>query len=182
MNMLSLDEAYGDGATNDIQDTPGGEKMAPSSAAPPQPLPVYAPPSHPPRPMPNQGGHPGYPGGHPGPPGGHPGYQGGHPGYQGGHPGPPGGQPRRQVRFVNDSPPRFARTDLGGGSTPTWLESNKTLVMVVTGVTLAVLIVVLVVVTRKKGGVAPPVLPLEGGSIPTFVGGHGWDSSGPSYY
>ncbi len=178
MNMLSLDDAYGSGAANDIQDSKD------DSFSMPLHHPVASPPTNT---HPNQA-----PQLQQAPP---------RPSLSHGKPMPSsqvgGGQsphPRRQVRFVHDSDDtrrhRFARFGPSAAAVQkpqSWLEKNKILVMVIASVTLVILVVVLVVVRKKSakqvlpGGVRVPA-PLAGGDVPAYVGGPpGWGNSASNY-
>jgi heme/copper-type cytochrome/quinol oxidase subunit 2 len=80
---------------------------------------------------------------------------------------------------MNDSQQRFARSDGASVASSSWLERNKTLVMVTTVAIILMLVVVIVLVSRKS---KQPVL--SGGAVPAYVGGPGYDSVSQfaSYY
>lgn len=189
MNMLSLDDAYGSGATTDIH---GESEAKPHpSSIPTTAQPMYSNPAPSHAPPPSRHTHsalakPGF--------GEMPGHM---PASQiGGGPAP---RPRRQVRFVHDADTprhRFARTDVDHPASDypapsqSWLEKNKLLVTVVASITLVILIAVLVIVARKNSGSTPVVAttpailggnltsPLAGGAIPAYVGGNpSWESA-----
>lgn len=176
--MLGLDDAYGDGSENDIQELSESPQHPSKNHQPQQiqhhPQQIHNQPQHQPQHQPHLQYHP---------------QQLQHqPQYY-----PPQHQPipnaatrpRRQVRFVNDNDTdttrhRFARVGDGvsdtsnGNSQISWLEKNKTMVTVVACITLLLLVVVLVFVVRKKqstGVESAGAIPrFAGGEIPAYVG------------